>query len=304
MGVTATGDICTDRAILDQWHPLAAMAESVPGLVHETVLLGEPIGYTLTATGQPVAWRSTADLPVGGPVDPASIRDPLPARSDYLYLWTSLGSPPDRFFEIPEFYEPDRRNLNCATIGVNVSAPRAVENFLDMGHFPFVHAGYLGAEPRTEVIDYDVHIDPETNEIWATKCLFWQPAASATAIDGQLIDYAYRVLQPFSCILYKTCPADPSRMDVIGLFLQAVSPEFVNAHVFLSIVDAESSIGLIRYFAQTIFAQDRPILENQHPKQLPLDPRFETPIRADKSSIVYRRWLSDLGVTYGVIRTS
>lgn len=34
---------------------------------------------------------------------------------------------------------------------------------------------------------------------------------------------------------------------------------------------------------------------------LPLDPRAETPIRSDRSSIAYRRWLSDLGVTYGVI---
>ena len=51
----------------------------------------------------------------------------------------------------------------------------------------------------------------------------------------------------------------------------------------------------------TFFAQDMPILENQYPKLLPLDPRAETPIRSDRASITYRRWLSDLGVTYGVI---
>ena len=37
------------------------------------------------------------------------------------------------------------------------------------------------------------------------------------------------------------------------------------------------------------------------PQLLPLDPRAETPIRADRSAIAYRRWLSRLGVTYGVI---
>ena len=46
---------------------------------------------------------------------------------------------------------------------------------------------------------------------------------------------------------------------------------------------------------------DKPIIENQVPRRLPLAPRAETPIRADKSSILYRRWLSDLGITYGVI---
>ena len=54
-------------------------------------------------------------------------------------------------------------------------------------------------------------------------------------------------------------------------------------------------------FQQTIFGQDKPILENQLPKRLPLDPRAETPIRADKSAIVYRRWLSKQGIRYGVI---
>ena len=32
-----------------------------------------------------------------------------------------------------------------------------------------------------------------------------------------------------------------------------------------------------------------------------LDPRAETPIRADKSAIAYRRWLSQKGITYGTI---
>ncbi len=52
---------------------------------------------------------------------------------------------------------------------------------------------------------------------------------------------------------------------------------------------------------QLIFSQDKPILENQLPKRLPLDPRAETPIRADKVAIAYRRWLQDHQVTYGAI---
>jgi phenylpropionate dioxygenase-like ring-hydroxylating dioxygenase large terminal subunit len=50
-----------------------------------------------------------------------------------------------------------------------------------------------------------------------------------------------------------------------------------------------------------IFGQDKSILENQQPKRLPLDTRAETPIRADKSAIAYRRWLTTKGLTYGVI---
>ena len=299
--MAAVNGACQDSVILDQWHPLAAIDETEPNVVHVTRLLGESVSFAVPAEGRAVVWRTRSDLTAGMAVDPASIFDTLPSRCEFLYIWTSLGNPPDRSFEIPEFFEPDRRNFNGSTLGVNVSAPRAVENFLDMGHFPFVHDGILGSESHTEVVDYNVSIDPETNEIWATECQFWQPAASATATAGQMVDYVYRVMQPYSILLYKSCPVDPDRMDLIGLFVQSVTEEHVRAHMFLSLVDDESSEARIRFFAQTIFAQDMPILENQYPKLLPLDPRAETPIRSDQAAIVYRRWLTDLGVTYGVI---
>jgi phenylpropionate dioxygenase-like ring-hydroxylating dioxygenase large terminal subunit len=36
------------------------------------------------------------------------------------------------------------RKLNCGPYDVATSAPRIVENFLDMAHFGFVHEGWLG----------------------------------------------------------------------------------------------------------------------------------------------------------------
>ena len=299
--MAVTNSECRDRVMLDEWHPIWAIDEAKPNVVYVTRLLGESVSFAVTAEGGAAVWRTRSDLVAGMPVDPESIADTLPSRCEFLYVWTSLGDPPDRSFDIPEFFEPDRRNFNGSTLGVNVSAPRAVENFLDMGHFPFVHDGILGSEPRTEVVDYKVAVDEDTNEIWATECQFWQPAASATATGGQMVDYVYRILQPYSILLYKSCPAAPERMDLIGLFVQSLTEEQVRAHMFLSLVDDESSIALIRFFVQTILAQDMPILENQNPKLLPLDPRAETPIRSDRASITYRRWLSDLGVTYGVI---
>ncbi|MCE2512651.1 MAG: aromatic ring-hydroxylating dioxygenase subunit alpha [Acidimicrobiia bacterium] len=299
--MAAATDVCRDSVILNQWHPLWAIDETEPGVVYVTGLLAESVSFAMTSDGRAVVWRTRGDLAAGTAVDPDSVPDPLPSRCEFLYVWTSLGDPLDRTFDIPEFFEPDRRNFNGSTIGVNVSAPRAVENFLDMGHFPFVHDGVLGSEPHTEVVDYKVAIDAETDEIWATECQFWQPAASATATEGQMVDYVYRVMQPYSILLYKSCPAAPDRMDLIGLFVQPVTEDYVRAHMFLSLVDDESSIARIRYFVQTVFAQDMPILENQNPRLLPLDPQAETPIRSDRASIAYRRWLSDLGITYGVI---
>lgn len=277
-------------SILDQWHPLVAVEQVSSGQVGQATLLGEHLSYRAQPGGEIRVWR-TEDTGA----------NELPIELNYLYVWVCLGTPQGALFEIAEFSEPDRRNVHAGTIGVHVSAPRAVENFLDMGHFPYVHTNILGVEPHTEVADYEVHIDPDTNDLWATECVFFQPLAATTSTQGQMSDYLYRVPHPYCVVLYKTTPLSSERMDVIALFCRQVAPEHIQAHMFLSLLDPDNSLAQIRKFQQTIFGQDKPILENQHPKLLPLDPRAETPIRADKVAIAYRRWLSDLGVTYGVI---
>lgn len=282
--------VCTDHTALNQWYAIQALQEMKTTQSYETILLEEQISFCVDDNLQTRAWRST---------DPSQA--PLPNQIRYGYLWICLGSEPVVLFEIPEFSEPDRRNMNAATIGVHVSAPRAIENFLDMGHFPFVHTNILGVEPHTEVKEYDVALSEDDNEILATRCLFYQPMASTASDGGSEVEYVYRVPHPYCSVLYKSSPEDESRMDVIGLFLQPTDQEHVRAHMLLSVLDSSNNDITIQNFQQTIFGQDKPILENQFPKRLPLDPRAETPIRADKSAISYRRWLSNKGITYGVI---
>ena len=291
---------CTNRAVLDMWHPIAAHEEIKPGRVHCTQLLGEAVSYTREPGGEPVVWRTDPALRHGMPVDAATIGDRLPSITRYCFVWTSLGDPPDRLFAIPEFDEPDRRTFASASIGVHTSAPRAVENFMDMGHLPYVHAGILGIEPHTEVVEYHAEIT-EDNELLATRCRIYQPLASVTATKGQITEYVFRVPHPYVALLYKTSSPDPSRMDAIAIFLQSMTEEHIVAHNFLCMVDCSNTDSELKIFQQKIFGQDKPIIENQMPRRLPLAPRAETPIRADKSSILYRRWLSDLGITYGVI---
>jgi phenylpropionate dioxygenase-like ring-hydroxylating dioxygenase large terminal subunit len=113
--------------------------------------------------------------------------------------------------------------------------------------------------------------------------------------------YTYRVPHPYCTLLTKTNPFEPDRMDVIGLFLVPLSEEHTRASMMLSVVDPVSSDAEIRRFQLGIFSQDKPILENQLPKRLPLAVGAESSIRADRSAVAYRRWLSAMGLTYGVI---
>lgn len=289
-----------DSLTRDLWQVVAATNEITPGLVETTLLLDTRIAITRDRDGAPIVWRRT-DEEQGDEIDPATITDRLPVITGYGYIWTSFGNPPAELFPIPEYAEPDRVNMSCGSIGIHVSAPRAVENFLDMGHFPYVHTDILGAEPHTEVKEYDVEVSEERDEVLATRCRFFQPRAALSATEGQEVEYVYRVPHPFCSVLYKSCPEDENRRDVIAIFLQPMTEERCRAHLLQSMIDSTSTITDLRRFQQTIFGQDKPILENQFPKRLPLDPRSETPIRADKSAIAYRRWLSQKGITYGVI---
>ncbi|MFA5123975.1 aromatic ring-hydroxylating dioxygenase subunit alpha [Zavarzinia sp.] len=272
-----------DPGTLNDWQVVGCLDELPEGRPLATRLLGQAI--SVRRRGR------SAVVSAGG-------RD-LPVLLRYGFVWTSLGMPKGDLFAIPEYDEADRRNLNGCSFGVQVSAPRAVENFLDMGHFPFVHTGILGAEPHTEVKDYDVETMPA--EIVATRCMFYQPQAAVASTGGADVAYRYRVPHPYCAVLYKDSPAKPGRADVIALFIQPVTEDEIVASLVLSLLDDDTPLAELRRFQQRIFAQDKPILENQIPKRLPLLPRAEVPIRADKVSIAYRHWLRGRGVTYGVI---
>jgi phenylpropionate dioxygenase-like ring-hydroxylating dioxygenase large terminal subunit len=298
MGVPLKSE-CSDPVIRDLWHPIFNLSELTGAEMKQTRLLGEPIACGLDDRGHLAAFRLTDGLSHDVP---GAKQESLPVKEHLGYIWTSLGNPAEEIFAIPEAEEPDRTNMNGFSVGVACSAPRAIENFLDVAHFAYVHPGILGIEPHTEVADYDVTF--EDGEIWTRNVDYYQPRASTSATSGVVARYWYRVPHPYAAVLYKTSSGPASRMEMIlALLIQPVTETFIRVHIFNSLLDNESTNTEILRFNQEIFGQDKPILENQHPKLLPLDPRVETPIRADKLAVAYRRRLSELGVTYGVIPT-
>jgi phenylpropionate dioxygenase-like ring-hydroxylating dioxygenase large terminal subunit len=275
----------TDKAALDQWYCIEQLQEVAVGRTTNRLL------------GTDLAVVRTGDDDIT--VTIAGLERPLPTRQRYGCLWTTLGTPATDLLPVPEADETDRRVIVCGAISVKTSGLRIVENFLDMAHFPFVHTDILGAEPHTEVMQYTTEIRRDVDEVWATNCQFFQPQAALSATGGIMTQYMYRVANPFATILYKTCPNAANRWDVICLFVQPLDPDRCRAHPIMFLIDDTSALTDLIHFQQLIFLQDRIILENQRPALLPLEPRAEIPTRADATSIAYRRWLKEKGVTYG-----
>ena len=284
----------TDPVVLNDWQAIGRREDVAPGSERLTRLLGERIcvardlageltGYTLDAKGR----RAT------------SVR----TQERYGHVFVTLGDQPRDLLEMPEFDEPGRRLITCGIVTVKASPLRIVENFLDMGHFPFVHTNILGAEPDTEVNPYKAEIRADVDEVWATECTFVQQQAAMSATGAIETQYQYRVASPFITVLYKTCPARDDAWDLIGLFVQPLTDEHCDVHTFMLLYDDDNPDLALVHFQQVIFLQDRSILENQRPVRMPLEPGYEHPVKADLASSVYRRWLAQKNLRFGALRS-
>lgn len=193
------------------------------------------------------------------------------------------------------------RKVNCGPYDVQASAPRIIENFLDMSHFGFVHEGWLGSRDATEMAPYNV--ETTATGVKATNCKAVQPISNLHSTKSAEVHYTYEVTAPYTALLTKI-PEDGSTKDgwreAIGLFICPMTPTTSRVWFRLAVADFESSDDKLQAFQHTIFTQDQPVLESQLPKELPLDPRAELHSAADRMSSAYRRFLKTSGVTFGV----
>ena len=267
-------------------------------------------GWRFGAGGQVV---SVPALP--GFTPPASHRATVYAVAEcYGLLWVCLqpdGAGADDVakatFSIPAFAaEQDARlrKVNCGPYLVATSAPRIIENFLDMAHFGFVHEHWLGSREHTAIADYIVVATP--TGLLATGCKAWQPRSSVHAEGGADVEYTYEVNAPYTAILTKIPEAGSVALqdfrESIALFICPLTPETSQVWFRLAMNDFESPDDKLQAFQHTIFTQDQPVLESQRPHRLPISdqaPVHELHSAADRSATAYRRYLRERGITYG-----
>ncbi|MEI7785129.1 MAG: aromatic ring-hydroxylating dioxygenase subunit alpha [Betaproteobacteria bacterium] len=218
-------------------------------------------------------------------------------------LWVRLDAA-EQAAPIPAFPAADSglRLLNCGPYDVATSAPRVVENFLDMAHFSFIHEGWLGAAAHPEIEPYEVLETPTS--LKATGCRAWQPRSSLHATGAAQVEYSYEVHSPYSAVLTKVPEAGSTRIadwrEAIGLFICPISPESCRVWFRLAVADHDSSDEALAAFQHTIFCQDQPVLESQQPKRLPLGARSELHTPVDRLCVAYRRYLQRMNITFGV----
>jgi len=237
-------------------------------------------------------------------VPPAANRATTYAAQEACGLvWVCLD--PNAEAALPAFaaeHDASMRKVDCGPYDVATSAPRLVENFLDMAHFGFVHEGWLGARHMASIDDYRVEATP--TGLIATGCKAWQPQSTVNSTEPAQVEYTYEVVAPYTAVLTKVPDAASVGIDdyreSIALFICPIDAERSRVWFRFATADFARDENALRAFQDTIFLQDKPVLESQRPKCLPLDMRGELHTAADKASSRYRRFLQGLGITFGV----
>lgn len=216
------------------------------------------------------------------------------AQERYGLIWVCLGEPAGDIPPFPQWEDQTYRKILCGPYAFRAAAPRAIENFLDVAHFPFVHEGFLGDPQFPEISEYEAQIGPEG--VVAENISVYQPNPDGSG-QGAEVTYTYRVLRPLTAYFIKSS-AGPSFASFFTIC--PVAELACHGWMWLALnyghdVPAQE----IRDFESEVTAQDVPIVESQRPELLPLDLQAELHLRSDRTAIAYRQWLRQLGLTFG-----
>ena len=218
-------------------------------------------------------------------------------KEQYNLVFVCLGEPAQTVPPFPEWELPDYRFYTTGPYTIAANAYRTIENFLDVAHFPFIHDGILGDPAMPEIPDYTVSITDAG--VYAKDIQVWQPDPYGTG-KGDYVSYDYWAYRPLTAYLRKNSPTG----EVLSL-LYTVSPvdeEHCIAWMSGSMnYGHQLSIEGIMAFQDEVVLQDKGNLESHYPQVLPLHPHTEFHLPSDRATAMYRKWLRQLGVRYGVV---
>ena len=332
--------VTTDKVLLNDWHPVASSQECQENALKRVRLLGEDLVLWRSQDAKSAiqAWQDhcphrgarislgkVADNTVicgyhGWQFEPAGKCVHIPAdpkqkpptnarvktyqcQERYGLVWVCLGEPSQDLPSFPEWHELSYRKLFFGPYKCRSSGFRVIENAFDVSHFSFAHGGSLGSPENAEIEDYQVDVDIEGITIGTIN--LWQTDFDGSGTSGK-VKWSQKICRPL--MLYQVKESPQGRYTLIF----AVTPIEENESLVWGVAamnyDHQGLESDLQAFQDELWLEDAKILESQRPVCLPLlsqnktDTNWLPEVHAncDRASIAYRRWLKDLGITFGV----
>ena len=335
--MTAPGVFADLQAQRACWHPVGFAAD-LAGQPKAADLLGEPLVLWRGRDGSPRAmtdvcvhrgtalslgrvsgdeivcayhgWRYAAD---GRCVAIPQLQDPqrVPAKARvasfraqerYGLIWVALEEPRWPLPEVPELDSGGWAVVFAGPYAWQCDAARQVENFTDLGHFPWVHPGLLGDPARPVVPRHEVRTEghvlhytivrpeaPNTEDF---------PVFSNEQAGPPERHSRYQLHLPYTIVLRLGWGG--ARGMVYFFASQPSSAGSCTGYVVIGRnYNLDQPDDVIQDFEDTIFGQDQVVVESQRPERVPFDLADELHLKFDAVAVAYRKAMRESGLAAG-----
>ena len=281
-GVTVANDLCLHRGA-----PLSA------GRLEGDELMCAYHGFRYDGAGQCVCIPAHP----GAAIPPKlRLKTHLVAERHGL-IWTCLsGQPANVLPEVPEWEDANYQQANPVPLDLEASAGRQLEGFMDVAHFAWVHHNTFGDRNNPFVPNYSV--EPTAHGLHIE---YQSTVGNYLRQDGSDSEPEKGVLRVFDCYLPFSARLTvhlPGNTRLV--ILDSASPVSARrTRLFACLLrnyDLTEPLQPFVDYNVKIFNEDRDIVQSQYPEDLPIDLQEEVHIRADKTSIAYRKELGRLGL--------
>jgi vanillate O-demethylase monooxygenase subunit len=217
-------------------------------------------------------------------------------------VFLAPGTPIAPLGTIPEADDRSFEAAELPTLAVRGSAGLLADNFLDVAHFPFVHAGTFGADEAAEAAEVPQYA--VARDGWSFTMSYQHSFANredpgvAAGLRPLMQNrrLVYRLDAPFHLSL-RIDFIEAGGTNVIGFFLQPESAE--RCRIFTTLWRDDLSGDVTRMaeavdFEVAVLREDLLIQEAFDELVLPLTPTDEVHTRADRTTLELRRVLYDL----------
>jgi vanillate O-demethylase monooxygenase subunit len=225
--------------------------------------------------------------------------DAFRCEERYGMLWVAMEEPRYALPEIPEFEDPDWIVVRTGPYAWNADASRQLENFTDFGHFPWVHPGLLGDPERPVVPDYSVRTEghvlyydivrpeaPNSDDF---------PVFANEATQQPERRSRYQLHLPYTILLRLGWGGEKGMVYFFSS--QPVDDNRCAGYVTIGRnYDREQPDSVLQSFEDTIFEQDRHVVESQRPERVPFDLAAEMHLKFDAVAINYRKAMREQGL--------
>ena len=252
-------------------------------------------------------WRFDADgrcahipaLGAGATVPPTSHLVPYRLQERYGLVWVAVDNPVCDLPEIHEWNDPSLRTLWLPAVDIDAAAGQFVDNFLDFGHFPFVHAGTFGAGEDEHIGDYEVK---KRGDGWGFVVEYPHTihnnedplVATGEHPLVQPRNMVYTYGAPFAIVLRLDLPIT-GMVNVLFTALQPMTESKTRVYTAMLRNDCDTDEKAQRAidYELEVMAEDLRVIEKLWDKAIPFD-IGQAHTRADRNTVEFRRIMQRL----------